>query len=154
MPEPQQRGIQAASATYTTAHGNARSLVRWAKPAIEPASSWMLVGFITHWATVGTPISLFSTKRRWFTILYWFLLCSSDFVMHIYTFVFVLRRFVLNCEMLLECLKISMYSLGWEEGTLTLVPDSPGSSPALALSVVGAPARRSPSQAPSSPSVK
>ena len=25
-PEPQQRGIQAASATYTTDHGNARSL--------------------------------------------------------------------------------------------------------------------------------
>ena len=26
MPEPQQRRIQASSATYTTAHGNARSL--------------------------------------------------------------------------------------------------------------------------------
>ena len=40
---------------YTTAHGNTRSLTRWARPGIEPASSWILVGFINHWATKGTP---------------------------------------------------------------------------------------------------
>jgi len=33
--------------TYTTAHGNARSLTLWARPGIEPASSWILVGFIS-----------------------------------------------------------------------------------------------------------
>ena len=39
----QARGwIGVASATYTTAHGNAGSLTPWARPGIEPVSSWML----------------------------------------------------------------------------------------------------------------
>ena len=33
--------------TYTTAHGNARSLTHWVRPGIKPASSWILVGFVT-----------------------------------------------------------------------------------------------------------
>ena len=32
---------------YTTAHGNAESLIHLVKPGIEPASSWILVGFVT-----------------------------------------------------------------------------------------------------------
>ena len=32
---------------YTTAHSNAGSLTHWAKPGIEPMSSWILDGFIT-----------------------------------------------------------------------------------------------------------
>ena len=32
---------------YATAHGNARSLTHWSRPGIEPASSWMVVGFVT-----------------------------------------------------------------------------------------------------------
>ena len=32
---------------YTTAHGNAESLTHWARPGIEPTSSWVLVGFVT-----------------------------------------------------------------------------------------------------------
>ena len=47
MPQPQQRPIQAVSATYITTHGNVRSLTRWAGPGIEPASSRILVGFVT-----------------------------------------------------------------------------------------------------------
>ena len=35
------------SATYTTAHGNARSLTHLGSPGIEPMSSWVLVGLIT-----------------------------------------------------------------------------------------------------------
>ena len=58
-PEPQQRGIQAASATYTTAHGNARSLTHWARPGIEPAASRFVVGFVNHCATTGTLIFVF-----------------------------------------------------------------------------------------------
>lgn len=50
-----QRGIWATSATYTIAHGNARSSTCWARPGIKPATSWFLVGFINHWATIGTP---------------------------------------------------------------------------------------------------
>ena len=32
--------------TYTTAHGNTRSLTHWARPGIEPTTSWFLVGFV------------------------------------------------------------------------------------------------------------
>ena len=54
-PEPQQPGIQAASVTYTTTHGNARSLTHSLRPGIQPESSWMQVGFVNHWAEMGTP---------------------------------------------------------------------------------------------------
>ena len=46
-PQPQQCGIQATSATYATADGNARSLAHWARPEIEYESSWMLVRFVS-----------------------------------------------------------------------------------------------------------
>ena len=32
---------------YTTVHGNAGSLTHYVRPGIEPASSWILVGFIS-----------------------------------------------------------------------------------------------------------
>ena len=35
------------SVTYTTVHGNARSLTHWMRSGIEPASSQILVGFTT-----------------------------------------------------------------------------------------------------------
>ena len=54
-PQPQQHQVQAASSTYTTAHGNAGSLTHWARPGIEPVSSWMLVRFANLWARTGTP---------------------------------------------------------------------------------------------------
>ena len=38
-------------------HSNARSLTHWGRPGIEPASSWILVGFVNHWAMKGTPPS-------------------------------------------------------------------------------------------------
>ena len=47
MPQPQQLRIWAVSVTYTTAHGNTRSLTHWSRPGIEPASSWMLVRFVS-----------------------------------------------------------------------------------------------------------
>ena len=43
----QQCRIWAVSETYTTAHGNGRSLTHWARPGIELQSSWILVGFVT-----------------------------------------------------------------------------------------------------------
>ena len=52
-PEP------STSVTYTTAHYNARSLSYWTRPGIKPASSWILVGFLTHWATKGTLFYVF-----------------------------------------------------------------------------------------------
>ena len=53
--QPRQRGIQAAPATYATACSNTGSLTHWARPWIKPASSWILVRFLTHWASTGTP---------------------------------------------------------------------------------------------------
>ena len=44
---------------YTTAHNNARSFTHWERPGIEPTSSWILVNFINHWATKGTPPVMF-----------------------------------------------------------------------------------------------
>ena len=55
MPQPQQLGMQALSVTYTTANGNTRSLTHWTRPRIEPTSSEILGGFLTHWASMGTP---------------------------------------------------------------------------------------------------
>ena len=58
-PEPQQRGIWAASGTYTMAHGNAGSLSYWVRPGIEPETSRFLVRFVNHSAMTGTPSSEF-----------------------------------------------------------------------------------------------
>ena len=65
--QPQQQGIWAMSATYTTAHGHARS---WVRPGIGPASSWILVGFITCWATMRAPFPW----EFWFTESYFFVI--------------------------------------------------------------------------------
>ena len=54
-PQPQQRRIRAASATYTISQGNAGSLTHWARPRIEPETSWFLVRFVNHCASTGTP---------------------------------------------------------------------------------------------------
>ena len=52
-PKPQQHRIQATPATYTTAPSSAGSLTHWARLGIKPESSWMLVRFVTLWATTG-----------------------------------------------------------------------------------------------------
>ena len=57
-PQPQKCRIWAAPATYITAHGNARSLTHWARLGIKPTSPWILVGFVSHWATRRTPKTL------------------------------------------------------------------------------------------------
>ena len=41
--------------TPHSSHRNARSLTHWARPRMEPTSSWMLVGFVNCWAMTGTP---------------------------------------------------------------------------------------------------
>ena len=43
----QQSRIWAASVTYITAHGNARSLTYWTRPRIEPTTSKFLVEFVS-----------------------------------------------------------------------------------------------------------
>ena len=56
------------SAVYTTTHGNTRSLTHWARPGIEPASSWILVGFVNCWAMEGTPHPYFLMIKGFFPI--------------------------------------------------------------------------------------
>ena len=62
--QTQQGGIQATSATYTTAQGNTRSLTHWVRPGIEPSTSWIIVGFVTGWAT--TPQCYFLTSITYY----------------------------------------------------------------------------------------
>ena len=71
-PQPQQHGIRAVSATYTTAHGNTRSLTHWVRPWVKPATSWFLVGFVNHCATTGTPTFLFYVVTYQFIYLFIF----------------------------------------------------------------------------------
>ena len=90
--------IQVLSVTYSTSHCNARSLTHWARPGIEPTSSWILVGFITTepqqellWCTVS--LSLFRKVLSAWIFGYLsltclqilqclFSVCSSSFVPH------------------------------------------------------------------------
>ena len=46
-PEPRQCQIWAVSATYARAYSNAGSLTHWARPGMEPATSWFLIRFIS-----------------------------------------------------------------------------------------------------------
>ena len=50
-----QLSAYATSVTYVAAHTNTRSLTHWARPEIKHTSSWILVRFLTHQVTVGTP---------------------------------------------------------------------------------------------------
>ena len=61
-PQTQRRRMQAPSATYTTAQGNAGSLTLWARPGIEPASSWILVRLITTVPQWELPLNLYLTE--------------------------------------------------------------------------------------------
>ena len=54
-PQPQQCQVWATSATYTTSCSNAGPLTDWVRPGIELTFSWILVGLLTCWATMGTP---------------------------------------------------------------------------------------------------
>ena len=66
----QARGwIRAADASLSHSHSGSQSclwptpqlttipdpLTHWARPGIESTSWWILVGFLTQWATMGTP---------------------------------------------------------------------------------------------------
>ena len=66
IPEPQQRGIWAMSVTCTTAHGDARSSTHWARPGVEPPTSWFLVRFISDVPQQELLVCLFC-----FLFLFW-----------------------------------------------------------------------------------
>ena len=53
-------------------------LTHWARPGIKPASSWILVRFLTSWATMGPP-----SNWKFFTVSHcsrrWLVLSSSAY---------------------------------------------------------------------------
>ena len=52
-----------------------RPFMHWARPGIEPISSWVLVGFVNPWATMGTPnILLFSFSFLFFSFFFFYVL--------------------------------------------------------------------------------
>ena len=53
--------------TYTTVHGNTGSLTHWARPGIEPETSWFLVGFISAvpWWELLTWLFLTPVQKPW-----------------------------------------------------------------------------------------
>ena len=48
MPDP--------SRLYDLHHSSQQCQTHWARPGIQPATSWFLVGFVNHWAMMGTPV--------------------------------------------------------------------------------------------------
>ena len=64
--------IRAASVTYTIACNNARSLTHWGRLEIEPTSSWILVSFLTHWATKQTPSIISYLKQTHYLLKFTF----------------------------------------------------------------------------------
>ena len=59
---------QTTSATYTTAHSRARPLTHWARPKIKPASSWILVRFVTL-SHNGTSLDCFFISLKHSTVI-------------------------------------------------------------------------------------
>ena len=78
MPQQWQCQIWVSSATRTTAHGNARSLIHWARPWIEPESSWILVRFLS--AVPWQELPYFCSNLH----LYEDIWCGASFHMLIY----------------------------------------------------------------------
>ena len=56
------RQICAVSVTYTTAHSDVGFLTHWARPWIEPASSWILVGLVSGEPQWELPSNLLLSK--------------------------------------------------------------------------------------------
>ena len=67
VPQPQQFQIWTVSTTYTTAHDNAGSLKPPSEARVSSTFSWILVGFLTCWATAESPIdsSILGISKLW-----------------------------------------------------------------------------------------
>ena len=72
-PQPHQLRIWAVSATYTTAHGNTRSLTYRARPGIKPETSWLVVWWLVVW--------FISTSPQWELLGFFNFSNSSGYVM-------------------------------------------------------------------------
>ena len=66
VPQLQPHQIWATNAAYLAACSNVGSLTPWLRSGIQPASSWMLAGYLSHWAT-RTPGFFFFNSYMWGT---------------------------------------------------------------------------------------
>ena len=62
MPQPQQCQIQARLWPTPQLPATLDPLTHWARPGIEPLSSWILVRFVNRWTTMGTPVKFLSKR--------------------------------------------------------------------------------------------
>ena len=69
--------IRAAAAGLHHSHSNTGSLTHWLRPGIKPASSWVLVRFITTELQWELLTSFFFFNYSWFTMLCQFLLYNK-----------------------------------------------------------------------------
>ena len=102
MPQPQQRGIQAGSSNYITAQGNTGFLIHWARPGIKPASSWILIGFITTEPLRELPKWIFWWKVKIqpldiYPQIFWELSSRHDTLAQVSNKIFFDDRHVLIC---------------------------------------------------------
>ena len=132
---PQQCGIHMLSVTYTTARGNADSLTHWVRPGTDPASSRILVGFVTHGATMGTLkyhivlicISLMIQNEHHLMCLLVHFTCSL--VKLLFTSIF--------CPVFLNCWPFNSWFIGvlpvfWKKNSLSAILIASISSQAIA----------------------
>ena len=86
------------SATHTMAHGNARSLIRWARLGIAPASSSILVGSPNSWAMKGTPkfflFDSFVALSDVFQVFNMFWKILIKFIYEHFMFAYVINRII------------------------------------------------------------
>ena len=68
--------IGAAAAGLHHSHSNAGSLTHWSRPGIDPMSSWILIRFLSRWATMRTPkiivglLSKYNLRVKWSNLRY------------------------------------------------------------------------------------
>ena len=80
-PQPQQCEIQAETATYTTAHSNARSLTHSARPGIKPTTS-VPNRICFYCATTGAPITYLKPQP---SLSYFLLLLHPTYTQNYFT---------------------------------------------------------------------
>ena len=119
------------STTYTTAHGNTGSLTHWARPGIEPATLWLLVGFISAEQLQELPNFLIFANlivEKWYLVL---IRLSLSIIIFCYVVIFVTCLRMICIFFSMNCLFISFAHLkNWALGALFIIDEE------LAFSVV------------------
>lgn len=98
-PQPKQQRIRTTSVNYTAACGNSRSLTTEQGLGSNPYPHGDYVGFLTLWATAGTPLSLFLAAS--FNLKFLEVPKVSLIIFGAHLCIFVLYLFYLQATMIL-----------------------------------------------------